>query len=164
VTQLLDLSRVEAGAVPLLRSQVPLQEFLTTCVEEAHLAGRDVRYRVDVAPEGLRAHADRDRLHQVVANLLDNAARHSPAGGTVTARARGLMGGVQLDIVDEGPGIHPRDRARVFDRFHRGGSTGQDGGTGLGLAIARWVVDLHGGSIRVVESDRGCDIQVTLPA
>jgi signal transduction histidine kinase len=164
VTQLLDLSRVEAGAVPLHRSEVPLQDFLLTCVEEADLAGRDVRYRVDVAPAGLRAHADRDRLHQVVANLLDNAARHSPAGGTVTARARGLTGGVQLDVVDEGPGIHPRDRERVFDRFHRGGSTGQDGGTGLGLAIARWVVDLHGGSIRVVETDAGCDIRVTLPA
>jgi signal transduction histidine kinase len=164
VTQLLDLSRVEAGAVPLHRSQVPLEEFLRTCVEEADLAGRDVRYRVDVAPVGLRAHADRDRLHQVVANLLDNAARHSPAGGTVTARARPLAGGVELDVVDEGPGIDAQERARVFDRFHRGGTSAQDGGTGLGLAIARWVVDLHGGSIRVVETDAGCDIRVTLPA
>jgi signal transduction histidine kinase len=164
VTQLLDLSRVEAGAVPLHRAPVPLHEFLRTCVQEAELAGRNVRYQVDVAPEGLRVNADRDRLHQVVANLLDNAARHSPAGGTVTARARGLVGGVELDVVDEGPGIDPRDRARVFDRFHRGGSSAMDGGTGLGLAIARWVVDLHGGSIRVVESDAGCRIRVTLPA
>jgi len=163
VTQLLDLSRVEAGAVPLRRDLVPLQEFLLTCVEEADLAGRDVRYQVDVAPHSLRANADRDRLHQVVANLLDNAARHSPAGGTVTARARATVGGVQLDVVDEGPGIDPRDRERVFDRFHRGGRSAQDGGTGLGLAIARWVVSLHGGSIRVVETDAGCDIRVTLP-
>jgi signal transduction histidine kinase len=164
VTQLLDLSRVEAGAVPLHRGAVHLQEFLLTCVEEADLAGREVRYRVDVAPVGLRVLADRDRLHQVVANLLDNAARHSPSGGTVTARARGVVGGVEIDVVDEGPGIDPRDRARVFDRFHRGGTSTQDGGTGLGLAIARWVVDLHGGTIRVVETDAGCRIRVTLPA
>ena len=164
VTQLLDLSRVEAGAVPLRRALVPLQEFLLTCVEEADLADRDVHYQVDVAPHALLANADRDRLHQVVANLLDNAARHSPVGGTVTARARPVVGGVQLDVVDQGPGISPRERERVFDRFHRGGRSAQDGGTGLGLAIARWVVDLHGGSIRVAETDAGCDIRVTLPA
>ncbi|GMA88584.1 hypothetical protein GCM10025868_38340 [Angustibacter aerolatus] len=85
-----------------------------------------------------------------------------PAGGTVTASARQAAGEVHLDVVDEGPGIDPRDRERVFDRFHRGG-TAQDGGTGLGLAIARWVVDLHGGTIRVLETRTGCDIRVALP-
>ncbi|WP_460445449.1 HAMP domain-containing sensor histidine kinase [Angustibacter aerolatus] len=162
VTQLLDLSRVEAGAVPLHLAPVGLDEFLNTCVDEAGLAGADVRYEVDVRPAGLQVMADRDRLHQVVANLLDNATRHSPAGGTVTASARQAAGEVHLDVVDEGPGIDPRDRERVFDRFHRGG-TAQDGGTGLGLAIARWVVDLHGGTIRVLETRTGCDIRVALP-
>ena len=128
-----------------------------------------MRYVIDVEPASLQVSADRARLHQVVANLLDNAARHSPAGGTVSVQARAVQPrsehpGVVLDIVDEGPGIDPRDRERVFDRFHRGGSAGADGGTGLGLAIARWVVDLHGGSIRVAESARGCIIRVTLPA
>jgi signal transduction histidine kinase len=66
-------------------------------------------------------------------------------------------------VLDEGPGIAPPERERVFDRFHRGGSSSADGGTGLGLAIARWVVDLHGGSIHVAESPSGCDIRVTLP-
>lgn len=164
VSQLLDLSRVEAGAVPLHRDRLSLQPFLTACVQEAELAGRDVRYVVDVAPQDLTLVADQDRLHQVVANLLDNAARHSPVAGAVTAKARAVGGDVQLDVIDEGPGIDPRERARVFDRFHRGGASAQDGGTGLGLAIARWVVDLHGGTIRVAESPSGCDIRVTLPA
>jgi signal transduction histidine kinase len=163
VSQLLDLSRVEAGAVPLHRDRLQLLGFLETCVEQAELAERDVRYVVDVEPAGLSVVADQDRLHQVLANLLDNAARHSPSGGTVTTRARAASGTLQLDVIDEGPGIDPRDRVRVFDRFHRGGSSAHDGGTGLGLAIARWVVDLHRGTIRVVESPSGCDIRVTLP-
>jgi signal transduction histidine kinase len=163
VSQLLDLSRVEAGAVPLHCDRLTLQGFLGSCVEQAELAGRDVRYVVDVEPPDLALVADQDRLHQVMANLLDNAARHSPAGGLVTARARAHGAVVELDVIDEGPGIDPRDRARVFERFHRGGASAHDGGTGLGLAIARWVVDLHQGSIRVAESTSGCDIRVTLP-
>lgn len=163
VSQLLDLSRVEAGAVPLHRDRLDVGDFLRTCVAQAELAGRDVRYVVDVAPGDLVLVADQDRLHQVVANLLDNAARHSPPGGVVTARARASAHEVQLDVIDEGPGIDPRDRVRVFDRFHRGGASAHDGGTGLGLAIARWVVDLHEGTIRVAESPTGCDIRVTMP-
>ncbi len=163
VRQLLDLSRVEAGVVPLRATVVPLEPFLRSCVEEADLAGRDVRYLVDVEPPDLTVVADQDRLHQVIANLLDNAARHSPPSGTVTTSARHGHGEVRLDVLDEGPGIAPPERERVFDRFHRGGSSSADGGTGLGLAIARWVVDLHGGSIHVAESPSGCDIRVTLP-
>lgn len=164
VSELLDLSRVEAGAVPLHCDRLDLLPFLQACVQEAELAERDVRHVVDVEPSDLMVLADQDRLHQVIANLLDNAARHSPAGAAVTIRARSGAGEVQLDVIDEGPGIDPRDRARVFDRFHRGGASAQDGGTGLGLAIARWVVDLHGGAIKVAESPTGCDIRVTLPA
>ncbi len=163
VSQLLDLSRVEAGAVPLHRDRLDVGRFLRACVEQAELAGRDVRYVVDVEPAELTLVADQARLHQVIANLLDNAARHSPPGGVVTARARGGAHEVQLDVIDEGPGIDPRDRVRVFDRFHRGGASAHDGGTGLGLAIARWVVDLHQGTIRVAEAPTGCDIRVTVP-
>lgn len=163
VGQLLDLSRIEAGATELHRTPVPLEAFLRTCVSEAELAGRPVSYQIDVVPSDLSVPADRARLQQVVANLLDNAARHSPSAGTVRARARGEHGSLVLDVIDEGPGIDPRDRERVFDRFYRGGTSSADGGTGLGLAIARWVVDLHGGSIGVVESPKGCDIRVSLP-
>jgi signal transduction histidine kinase len=109
-------------------------------------------------------HADRERLHQVVVNLLDNAVRHGPVDGRVTVTARSEAGRLVIEVADEGPGIPVEERHRVFERFTRGDrSTG--GGTGLGLAIARWVVELHHGTISVVDQDgsAGCRIRVTLP-
>ena len=113
--------------------------------------------------------ADPDRLHQVVANLLHNAVRHSPDDDEVRLEASVVGGEVRIDVVDHGPGIARDQRAHVFERFVRGNSpalTGQGstGGTGLGLAIVRWAVDLHGGRIEVADSDVGCIMRVTLPA
>ena len=165
VTDLLDLSRVDAGIAPLARETVALQGFLDETVAEARLSRRPVTYVVHVDPADLTVHADRSRLHQLVANLLDNAGRHSPSGGTVTVVARRAGDRTVLEVTDEGPGIAPDDRAHVFERFTTGGADGT-GGTGLGLAIARWVTQLHGGHIEVAESDRpgpGCRIRATLP-
>ena len=86
---------------------------------------------------------------------------------TVRARAEGPHG-LLLEVADQGPGISPEDRHRVFERFSRGSGPsaqgpGSDGGTGLGLAIARWAVDLHGGTIAVADSEDGCLIRITLP-
>jgi len=160
VSDLLDLSRVDAGITILQREEVPVGRFLTEAVAQARLAGRPVEYVVEAEP-GLVVHADRGRLHQLVANLLDNASRHSPPGGTVVARASTAHGNTLLEVTDEGPGIAASDRAAVFERFTTGGSG--DGGTGLGLAIARWVTSLHGGSIEVVDSATGCHIRATFP-
>ena len=89
----------------------------------------------------------------MVVNLVDNAIRHSPAGGRVSVHASaGEPSGLRLDVCDEGPGIPPAERARVFQRFTRGATSA--GGTGLGLAIARWAVELHGGSIDVMDARR----------
>jgi len=167
VTELLDLSRIEAGVVPLDLEPFDVAGFLAVAVREAEVAagaaGRDVRFSVHAEPG--KAVADPGRLHQVVANLLDNAARHSPAGGTVTVTARREAEHLVLDVTDEGPGIPPDQRARVFERFTRGErAAGHSGGTGLGLAIAHWVVELHGGGISVVDGPAaGCRIRVTLP-
>ncbi|MFC4942242.1 sensor histidine kinase [Pseudonocardia sp. GCM10023141] len=154
VTELLDLSRIDAGVLPLQTRTFELAPLLTTAVAEARVAadvaGRGVRFEVDVAPPGLAVHADRARLHQVVLNLLDNAARHSPPGTDVRVLGRGEGGELVLEVHDEGPGIAMEDRDRVFHRFTRG-ERAVGGGTGLGLSIARWVVELHGGRIAVVE-------------
>ncbi|GLZ13685.1 putative histidine kinase sensor of two-component system [Actinomadura sp. NBRC 104425] len=170
VTQLLDLSRVDAGAAALDLAEFDVAAFVADVAAEAEAGHPGVQVDTDV-PAGLRALADRDRLHQVLANLLDNAARHGPPGRPVTVTARpGGDGGLVLEVADEGPGIPPSERARVFERFSRGtGSYGRqvgarDGGTGLGLAIARWAVELHGGDIHVVDTARGCRIRVTIPA
>jgi signal transduction histidine kinase len=159
VAELLDLSRLDGGALTLSRQVLPVAPFLADVVAQAAVPGVEV----DVVPADLTAQADPGRLHQVVANLLDNAARHSPPGGVIGVRARplGPHGGLLLEVVDSGPGIPQPDRSRVFERFTRGGS--DDGGTGLGLAIARWAVELHGGEIAVVGEPPGCRIRVTLP-
>ncbi|GLX20340.1 MULTISPECIES: HAMP domain-containing sensor histidine kinase [Streptomyces] len=184
VDTLLDLSRVDNGVVPLKARRFEVWPYLSGVLKESGLAaaGRpgltsgsgghtrnDVHLHLDVHPPELTAYADAERLHQVVANLIDNAVKHSPAHGRVTVRARAgaAPGSLALEVVDEGPGIPEAERHRVFERFNRGSGGGGDsvgdGGTGLGLAIARWAVGLHGGHIGVAESSRGCRILVTLP-
>lgn len=184
VETLLDLSRLDNGVVPLRARRFEVWPYLSGVLKEANLAAAqrgltsgsghhtrtDVHLHLDVSPPELTAHADAERLHQVVANLIDNAVKHSPPHGRVTVRARRgpLPESLDLEVVDEGPGIPEQERHRVFERFNRGTVTaphgkGSDGGTGLGLAIARWAVDLHGGRIGVAESSRGCRILVTLP-
>jgi signal transduction histidine kinase len=170
VTDILDLSRLEADAVQLDLEEVGVADFLADAVAAAGLVasgqGKEVAFVTDVTPRNLRMVADAERLHQVAANLLSNAIRHSPQGGIITLR--GSTGGrwIQLDVADQGPGIAPADRARVFERFARGqGATGgrSSGGTGLGLAIARWAVRLHAGSLDVVDTPTGCTMRVRLP-
>lgn len=197
ITELLDLSRIDAGVVPLDRERFPLGELLAEVVAEAEVAadaaGRGVHFTVEVTPADTLVNADRERLPQVIMNLLDNAARHSPVGGTVAVTAgpagsaglAGLVGltsvgpgprsgpgtgpgarsggGVFIEVADSGPGIPPAERHLVFERFTRG-RRASAGGTGLGLAIAHWVVELHGGSIAVVDhSGTGARIRVQLP-
>src|SRR5699024_7048375 len=158
VDHLLDLSRLDAGVVDLDVEAVELTPFLHEVVDAAALAsgGRDVRWIIDVEPADLAVPADAARLHQVIHNLLENAARHSPVGGRihVSARRTAHDDGVRIDVHDEGPGIAREDRSRVFERFQRGGYADTSGGTGLGLALARWAVGLHGGTIEVLDDPR----------
>jgi signal transduction histidine kinase len=171
VEQLLELSRLESGGVPLEVAAFAVAPFLEQAAHEARVAAEiasaDVRIVVDVMPPALQVVADIERVHQVVANLIDNALRHSPPGGAVTVRARSAAGGaVDFEVIDEGPGIAPEDAERVFERFFRtdASRSAAVGGTGLGLAIARWVVDLHGGSIRAEgNTPTGCRMVVHLP-
>jgi signal transduction histidine kinase len=166
VTELLDLSRIEAGVVPLDLAEFDVTELLQAAAQEAEVAsaaaGRTVSFEASDRP--LVAVADPARLHQVLANLLGNAARHSPDGGIVTAVARREAERLIIEVTDEGPGIPPDQRPWVFERFTRGERSGGQAGTGLGLAIARWAVELHGGEIAVVDAPaRGCRIRVALP-
>jgi signal transduction histidine kinase len=167
VTQLLDLSRLESGASPLRRAKVALGPLLHQAADEARLNPRAPEVRVSVEPPDLAVHADAERLHQVVANLLENAARHSPAGEPVEVGAEVAGGEVIVEVRDRGPGIPPSERTRVFERFHRSDAARavDDGGAGLGLPIARWIVELHGGTIRAEGCDGGpgCRMVITLP-
>ena len=166
VEDLLDLARVDAGKAPLSPQPVPLGPLLEDAVAEVRVLGRAVEYDVRVVPPGLVARADPARLRQLVANLLDNASRHSPAGGTVVVGAMQVADQYRLEVHDQGPGIAAEDRERAFEPFGTLSATQGGGGTGLGLAIARWVTELHGGTIRFLEpepGEAGARVRVDLP-
>jgi signal transduction histidine kinase len=169
VEQLLDLSKLESGAVPLEREPVPASRLLGRVAREWQLLAGERHVDVDVLvePPDLEIECDERRLGQVLANLVANAVRHAPADSSVLLRAARLNGSVRCEVVDAGPGIVPEEAERVFERFYRSdhARSQHDGGSGLGLAIARWIVDLHGGSIRVEPAEpHGCRMVVELPS
>lgn len=169
VSYLLDLSRIEAGASALNVTDVALEPFLVDAADAVAMveAGKQLDFEVDVHPPDLTVPADRDRLRQILTNLLQNAIRHSPFGSTVRLSARRVDSHVVIDVADDGPGIAPADRERVFERFVRGTADAAQpstGGTGIGLAIVRWAVSLHGGTIKVADSPHGATMRLTLPA
>ncbi|MEU7839113.1 DUF4153 domain-containing protein [Nonomuraea sp. NPDC049129] len=163
VAQLLDLSRLDSGARLMEPEAVELAPLLEQAVREAALAREDVRL-TPAAPADLVVRADPDLLAQVLANLLDNAVRHSPPGGSVTVTGAPDGDGVRITIADQGPGIPASAHGRVFERFSRldAGRTADGGGAGLGLAIVKEIVELHGGSIRI-DDCAGCRMIVDLP-
>lgn len=166
VSQLLDLSRLESGTIPLQRRTFPIRDVLEAAVDECRLHAPATSVTVD-APGDLVVDGDPERVHQVVANLLENAVRHSPPGAPITVSAgAGAPDRVRVEVTDEGPGIAEEDAGRVFERFYRADAAraSSDGGAGLGLAIARWIVDLHGGTIRPERrGPTGCRMIVELP-
>ncbi|WP_219464015.1 DUF4153 domain-containing protein [Nonomuraea rhizosphaerae] len=163
VAQLLDLSRLDSGVRLIEADAVELSPLLEQAVREAALAREDVRL-LPSAPADLVVCADPDLLAQVLANLLDNAVRHSPPGGSVGVTGEASGDGVRITITDQGPGIPASARGRVFERFSRldAGRAADSGGSGLGLAIVKEIVELHGGSIRIGDC-AGCRMIVELP-
>ncbi|QAY63297.1 HAMP domain-containing histidine kinase [Xylanimonas allomyrinae] len=172
VTYLLDLSRVEAGASALTITRIDVGDFLEDCAQALSMveAAKNLRYVVDVTPPDLVLEADAERLRQIVVNLLQNAIRHSPHGGEIRLDGYPEADDVVIEVSDDGPGIAPQDRERVFERFARGGTAPgvgtASGGTGIGLAIVRWAVDLHGGHVSVTDSPTGAGatMRLVLPA
>ncbi len=147
--------------VPLRRELVDLAE-LTADVVHAYAAqarASGVGFVTEVsAPASVNA--DRDLLHEAVANLVDNAVRYSPPGAEVTLRVVRGEHGSSIDVIDRGPGIEPERLETLFERFQR-----SDSGSGLGLAIARRVVERHGGSLRVdTGHGDGSTFTIELPA
>jgi signal transduction histidine kinase len=120
----------------------------------------------DSAPDLPMVSVDSQRIGQVISNLVDNALRHSAEGGKVTVRTRLAADGVQVDVVDQGPGLSPEELSLVFERFYRGDKTRSraTGGAGLGLAIVKQLVEAHGGRVWVESTEgQGATFSFTLP-
>jgi two-component system, OmpR family, sensor histidine kinase KdpD len=161
VANLLSLSRIEAGSLAPDRQAVPLDELLTDRVRKLRRVLRDVRVQLDVPFTLPLADADYTLLDQVVTNLLENAARHSPEGGTVRVRARARDQWLEVAVSDQGPGIDPADADRIFEPFTRG--TGSSS-SGVGLAICRAIVEAHGGAIAARGANGGgAEMVFTIP-
>ncbi|MBI2238188.1 MAG: HAMP domain-containing protein [Actinobacteria bacterium] len=151
VDQLLDLSRLESGDVPLEREEVALAPLVSEVLSEIEVSrsGKGVAVEGRVPADLPPVYADRERVHQVLFNLLDNAVRFTPPGGEVVVSASRHNGSCEIRVEDTGPGIAPEHLPRLFERFYRvdPARSREDGGTGIGLAIARSVVEAHGGRI-----------------
>jgi signal transduction histidine kinase len=168
VDQLLELSRLESGDLPLHREEVRLRPLVSRVLSEIEVtrARDDVELAQDVPEDLPPIFADAERVHQVLFNLLDNAVRFTPSGGRVRVTASRGNGSVDVAVADTGPGIAPEHLPRLFDRFYRVDTSRsrEEGGTGIGLAIARSVVEAHGGRIWAdSEPGRGSTFTFELP-
>jgi two-component system, OmpR family, sensor histidine kinase KdpD len=149
VNNLLDMTRLESGAIEMKLELIDVAEIVGAALQRAGSVLARHRVEVDIEPDLPMLHIDALLFEQVLFNLLDNAAKYSPEGSRIDVRATRDGELIELEIVDEGPGIPPADLERIFDKFYR--VHAQDrrrAGTGLGLAISRGFVEALGGWIR----------------
>jgi signal transduction histidine kinase len=177
ISDLRDLSLVEAGQLRLERTWVDVADLLRRRVEgfQPQAQAKGLSLTLSVADGLPQLYLDADRVSQVLANLLTNALRYTPEGGTVEVKASLVEGGplrsgrgpaLAISVSDTGPGIPPEDLPHIFERFYRAdpSRTRATGGSGLGLAIARGIVEAHGGHIWVEsQPGRGATFTFTLP-
>jgi signal transduction histidine kinase len=167
-TNLLDLSRIDAGIFPLdMREgdvRDPIQAVVQALADGA--VQRGVALESVVPGEPVEMRFDRERIVQLMTNLVGNALKFTPRGGSVSIGLHVAADAVTIEVSDTGPGIPADELPRIFDRFYRGTNTGQAraSGSGLGLAIVRSIVEMHRGRIDVSsEVGRGTDFRITLP-
>ena len=160
---LLDLSRLDAGALELHRRDADVSEVVEMVAHEFSPAAaeRGARLEVKLPPEGLAAHCDPDRVAQIVRVLLDNALRHTPPGTPVTVAGGHSDGAVELTVADAGEGLDPAVAERVFERFYTADAAS---GSGLGLAIARELTEAMDGAIGATSGPGGTTFSLRLPA
>ncbi|MEU8577586.1 sensor histidine kinase [Streptomyces asoensis] len=168
VDDLLLLARLDAGR-PLERLPVDLTRLVLDAVTDAQAAGPGHRWTLELPEEPVIVPGDAHRLHQVLANLLANARLHTPAGSTVTLALERAGGTAVLTVHDDGPGVAPDVRPRVFERFSHGDRRRAEGvesgtGTGLGLSIVAAVAEAHGGSVALDSRPGSTTFTVRIPA
>jgi len=169
ITSILDITKIEAGRVRLVLGDVELgqivRDALSTIAPQARKRG--ITIGADPAANLPKLHCDREKVRQCLINLVSNAVKFTPPGGTVTVGARPLPGDrVALFVQDTGIGIPPEHLARVWDVFYQvdGSSTREYGGAGLGLAIVKSFVEAHGGEVQAISTPgRGSTFTLVFP-
>ena len=162
-TELLDLSRLDAGQLEVAVDTVSLSETARTVAAEFQAVARTAAHPLEVDADGAAlAVGDEQRIAQIGRMLVENALVHTPAGTRVRVRTGSASGTAQLSVEDDGPGIASEHRTHVFDRFYRVDGT-QASGSGLGLAIARELAELMGGTLELDSQPGRTVFTLTLP-
>jgi signal transduction histidine kinase len=166
IDDLFELSRIEAGDISWTMRRVELGDLIgdTVAAFRTSAEERGVHLAAELPDDKVVAEADAEKVQRVLYNLIQNAIRHTPADGSVTVRAKGGPGEVEVEVADSGEGIPAGQNERVFDAFYRGDSARDGDGAGLGLAISRAIVEAHGGRIWLEDGHPGTRVRFTLPA
>jgi PAS domain S-box-containing protein len=166
ILELLDVSRIETGRLEIRREPIPWPQFVRDVVQRHHTAVSDRRFHVSVPEQKKFITGDRDRLEQVLGNLLENAVKYSPDGSDVTVTVEDRGDTLLTAVTDRGIGIPADELNQVFERFHRGRqvSSTNYGGLGLGLYITKEIIERHGGQIWVESREgQGTTFYFSLP-
>lgn len=168
VDNLLTISRADGGSLELQRTHIAMMGLAREAAMLFEILAEEKSLTLVLeGDESLSVNGDRLFLRQALVNVLHNAVKYSPIGGTIAIRVRESASEVTVEIEDSGPGVPLEDRAKIFDRFYRVDRARwrESGGAGLGLSIAKWVVDAHGGSIVLDDTPKpGCLLRIRLPA
>jgi two-component system sensor histidine kinase GlrK len=169
IEELLDYQRALHAAASLEVKTLSLHNLVQEAAQSHELAAQAKGVRLTIDAQSASLEADPQKLRSIVDNLISNAVKFTPPGGTITVRARALAGEAVIEVMDTGPGVPPEERESIFNLFFRGRTKAEASsrikGSGLGLAIARELVEAHGGQIAVVTdgSSHGAHFRVTLP-
>jgi len=162
---LLRIAQIEAGARKAQFTRVDLSELARTIAEAyevvAETEGQTLRATI---ADALVLHGDRDLLTQMLANLVENAIRHTPAGTTITLVAASGPDGTVIEVADDGPGIPADERDKVFERFYRLETSRTTPGSGLGLALVRAIAELHGAEVMLADNAPGLRVVLRFPS
>jgi len=163
---MLEIAKTDSGVAELTVTPLDIREIVEEAVDLFAPAAEDRRIEIHLSKprQAVMALGDRPRLQRVVANLLDNAIKYTPSGGTVTLSVDTDAAGVKLKITDTGVGLDEKDLPRIFDRFYRGDKSRSTVGSGLGLSLALTIIQAHGGDITVKSTEAGSAFTVFLPS
>jgi two-component system sensor histidine kinase KdpD len=164
VANLLEMTQLEAGSVPLRREMHHMGEIIGSAIARLEKRIGNHPLSTQVPTDLPLVPMDALLMEQVVINLLENALKYAPDGTPIQVSAWVEKGWMGLRVADQGPGIPPEDLDRLFEKFYQGAQKGRKGGAGLGLAISRGIVQIHGGSIRAMNrAEGGAAFEIRLP-